>query len=101
MFPLVKKFLVAGEDGAENTGTDPEYINLLREKDQLLNEIRDIDLDYGLEKLGEGDYRELRQKYRLKAAGVIKKIENYENTAIDPVLSKKIDNEIEKIKSSS
>ena len=80
---------------------DPEHIALLREKDRLIDEIKDIDLDYGLEKLGESDYRELRQKYRLKAAKVIKELESYEelnNKSIDSAASKKIDEEIELIK---
>lgn len=101
LFPIIKKYLINTEVEIDNSGTDPEYKNLIREKDQLLNEIMDIDLDYGLEKLGDKDYKELRQKYRLKAAGVIKKIENYEklhNTEIDMVLSKKIDDEIENFK---
>ena len=101
LFPMVKKFLMNNKIELNPSDSDPEHKNLLREKDQLLDEIKDIDLDYGLEKLGENDYKELRQKYRLKAAQVIKKIENYEelhDISIDSAVSKKIDDEIELIK---
>jgi len=70
---MVKKFLMNNKIELNPSDSDPEHKNLLMEKDQLLDEIKDIDLDYGLEKLGENDYKELRQKYRLKAAQVIKK----------------------------
>ena len=98
---MVKKFVMNNKIELNPSDADPEHKNLLREKGQLLDEIKDIDLDYGLEKLGENDYKELRQKYRLKAAQVIKKIENYEelhDISIDSVVSKKIDDEIELIK---
>ena len=98
---MVKKFLMNNKIELNPSDSDPEHKNLLMEKDQLLNEIKDIDLDYGLEKLGENDYKKLRQKYRLKAAQVIKKIEDYEelhDISIDSVVSKKIDDEIELIK---
>ncbi len=101
LYPMVKKFLMNNKIELNPSDSDPEHKNLLMEKDQLLDEIKDIDLDYGLEKLGENDYKELRQKYRLKAAQVIKKIENYEelhDISIDSVVSKKIDDEIELIK---
>ena len=101
LFPMVKKFLMNNKIELNPSDSDPEHKNLLMEKDQLLNEIKDIDLDYGLEKLGENDYKKLRQKYRLKAAQVIKKIEDYEelhDISIDSVVSKKIDDEIELIK---
>lgn len=101
LYPMVKKFLMDNKIEFNPSDSDPEHKNLLGEKEQLLNEIKDIDLDYGLEKLGENDYKELRQKYRLKAAQVIKKIENYEelhDISIDSVVSKKIDDEIELIK---
>ncbi len=101
LYPMVKKFLMNNKIELNPSDSDPEHKNLLMEKDQLLDEIKDIDLDYGLEKLGENDYKELRQKYRLKAAQVIKKIENYEelhDISTDSVVSKKIDDEIELIK---
>jgi len=102
LYPLVRKYLLNSKIDYELSDTDPDYKFLIREKDQLLNEIKDIDLDFGLEKLNEHDYQELRQKYRNKAAGVIKEIEIYEklhNLKLDPVSSQNIDDEIEKIKS--
>lgn len=101
LLPFLKNYLMAGRKDIPAFDINPEHKAILREKDRLIDEIKDIDLDYGLEKLGENDYKELRHKYRLKAAKVIKEIESYEklkNINIDSAASKKIDEEIELIK---
>ena len=101
LLPFFKNYIMASQKDIVALNFDPEYIALVREKDRLIDEIKDIDLDYGLEKLGENDYKELRQKYRLKAAKVIKELESYEelnNISIDSAASKKIDEEIDLIK---
>ena len=101
LLPFLKNYLMARRKDIAALNIDPEHMALLREKDRLIDEIKDIDLDYGLEKLGESDYKELRQKYRLKAAKVIKELESYEelnNMSIDSAASKKIDEEIDLIK---
>jgi hypothetical protein len=98
IYPLLRKYLWNNELELKEPFADPKYTNLLREKDLILNEIKDIDLDYGLEKLNENDYKELRQKYRIKAAEIIKKIESYQKLSdfkIDTVISGNIDKEIE------
>jgi len=103
LLPFLKKYLSNNKIVINPSDFDPEHRNLLREKDQLLNEIRDIDLDYGLEKLNQKDYKELRQKYRLKAALVIKELKHYEELHeinIDSIASKRIDDEVELIKNS-
>jgi len=103
LLPFLKKYLLNNKIENNTSDIDPEHKNLLKEKDRLINDIRDIDLDYGLEKLGEKDYKELRQKYRLKAAHVIEEIEHYEDLNklnIDSPVSKKIDDEIDLIKKS-
>ena len=101
LLPFLKNYLMVRRKDIAALNIDPEHMALLREKDRLIDEIKDIDLDYGLEKLGESDYKELRQKYRLKAAKVIKELESYEelnNMSIDSAASKKIDEEIDLIK---
>ena len=101
LLPFLKNYLMASQKDIVALNFDPEHMALVREKDRLIDEIKDIDLDYGLEKLGENDYKELRQKYRLKAAKVIKALESYEelnNISIDSAASKKIDEEIDLIK---
>jgi len=72
VYPLLRKYLWDNEIELKSPFADPNYTSLLREKDLILNEIKDIDLDYGLEKLNENDYKELRQIYRIKAADIIK-----------------------------
>ena len=94
---MLRNYLFSNTPETELTGSDPEYSNLLTEKEQVLNEIKDIDLDYGLEKLDENDYRELRKKYRYRAAEIIKKIDEYEkkyDAGIDQQLSVKIEEEV-------
>ena len=44
-------------------------------KESLYSAIRDIDFDYGLGKLTAEDYEELRKKYRIEAASVLKEID--------------------------
>ncbi len=101
LFPIVRKYLFSKEIELKIPDKDPEYTNLLREKNQVLNEIKDIDLDYGLEKLDKKDYKALRDKYRRRAAGIIMQIEKYEeqnDPEIDPVKSNKIEEEIKRKK---
>jgi len=98
VYPLLRKYLWDNEIELKSPFADPNYTSLLREKDLILNEIKDIDLDYGLEKLNENDYKELRQIYRIKAADIIKKIDSYQKLSdikIDTVISSNIDKEIE------
>lgn len=98
VYPLLRKYLWDNEIELKSPFADPNYTSLLREKDLILNEIKDIDLDYGLEKLNEKDYKELRQIYRIKAADIIKKIDSYQKLSdikIDTVISSNIDKEIE------
>ena len=77
LFPIFSKYLFDTGIDFDVPADNPEYDRLVREKDQVLNEIKDIELDYGLGKLDEGDYKELRNKYRARAAELIKKIDKY------------------------
>lgn len=63
-------------------------------KDSLYSAIRDIDLDYGLGKLTEDDYRELRQKYRVEAASVLKEIDAMTKEPLTDGLEADIEDEI-------
>lgn len=49
--------------------------DLLAEKEQLYAALRDIELDYRMGKLSEGDYIELREKYRLEALTLLDQLE--------------------------
>ena len=95
LFPIFRKYLFEAGVDLEILADDPEYVRLTREKDQVLNEIKDIDLDFGLGKLDESDYQELRNRYRARAAGLIKKIDLY-NEDLSMDINSEINREIEK-----
>ena len=95
LFPIFSKYLFESGVDFDMPGDDPEYDRLIREKDQVLNEIKDIDLDFGLGKLDQSDYEELRNRYRARAAGLIERIDLYnEDPSID--INSQINREIEK-----
>ncbi|NIP29948.1 MAG: hypothetical protein GTO02_06830 [Candidatus Dadabacteria bacterium] len=73
---------------------ESEYSKLLRLenlKKTYMDEIRDIEFDYGLGKLSKSDYDELLSKYKIKAANVLKAIDNFNKKS-----DKSIDIEIER-----
>lgn len=53
--------------------------SLDNQKETLYSAIRDIDFDYDLGKLSKEDFKELRNKYKLEAAGVLKEIDQIQN----------------------
>ena len=64
------------EDNEFNTeGTDPTISYLEYEKDHIYRAIKEIDFDYGLGKLSEDDYAELRKQYLYQAAEIVNKLE--------------------------
>lgn len=66
------------------------------QKDSLYSAIRDIDLDHGLGKLTKEDYDDLRRKYRLEAAEVLKEIDSITNQEGSQNLDSEIEAEISK-----
>ncbi|MCH8014313.1 MAG: zinc ribbon domain-containing protein [Candidatus Dadabacteria bacterium] len=53
--------------------------SLDNQKETLYSAIRDIDFDYELGKLSKEDFIELKNKYKLEAAGVLKEIDQIQN----------------------
>jgi len=49
--------------------------SLDNQKEALYSAIKDIEFDYGLGKLSEDDYGELKNKYKLEAAAVLKEMD--------------------------
>ena len=94
LFPIFRKYLFEDGFDLDISVDDPEYNRLIKEKDQVLNEIKDIDVDFGLGKLDEIDYQELRNRYRARAAGLIKKIDLY-NEDLSMDINSEINREIE------
>ncbi len=89
----------------ETGGTvDPilEHLKALQgRKESLYTAIRDIDLDYGLGKLTEEDYEELRQKYRIEAASVLREIEGITKDSGTGSIDADIEEQIKKSRSVS
>ena len=54
---------------------DPPIRYLEYEKDHIYRAIKEIDFDYGLGKLSEDDYSDLRKQYIYQAAEIVNKIE--------------------------
>ena len=62
--------------GVENADPISEKLKTLdNQKEALFSAITDIDFDYGLGKLSKEDYDELKNKYKLEAAGVLKEMD--------------------------
>ena len=66
----------AHEDVMESDTRAGRAKALENRKENLYAAIADMDFDYGLGKLSEEDYRELRDKYRMDAARVLKEIDS-------------------------
>lgn len=105
LFIALPFFLNKGGSAGRNTGElenlppDPalERFNTLQvQKESLYSAIRDIDFDFGLGKLTAEDYEELRQKYRIEAASVLKDIDNITNDSGTATLDSEIEAEIKK-----
>lgn len=69
-----------GRDPSSDNGSRDELCGLEEKKDMMISEIMDIDLDYQLGKLNPQDYSEIKNRYRLKAAELLKQIENIKET---------------------
>ena len=72
----------------------------MEKRDLIINEIRDIDFDFGLGKLNTRDYNEIKDKYRHKAAEIFKQIDEIEGIKIDSDKLNSIEDEILQIKKS-
>lgn len=99
-FPLIKKFLrkdLMPSTTEKTESTRENLINLQREREAVFGELRDIEFDYGLGKLDDKDYKDLKDRYRYKAAGILKKIEEYsklKSLQVDEFLDKEIEKEV-------
>lgn len=71
----VKQALFENYESGSNNRQKSELQLLEENKLELYGAIKEIDFDYGLGKLSEDDYKELRNHYLLQASEIIKKIE--------------------------
>jgi len=63
------------EEGLYTGDKDPSIRYLEYEKDHIYRAIKEIDFDYGLGKLSEDDYSDLRKQYIYQAVEIVNKIE--------------------------
>ncbi len=76
-FPLFVEY-GSGESGKEHLTDDSlnrRILNLNSEKERIYSELRDIEFDYKLGKITDDDYRHLNNKYKMRAADIIKEID--------------------------
>jgi len=104
ILPLIRGYITLDSSGYEISPNDNidynEYIELIKKRDLILNEISDIDFDFGLGKLNTNDYNEIKDKYRYRAAEIFKEIDDFEEVKIDTDESDRIEKEILKVKKS-
>ena len=102
IIPLFKTYYIRKNAENEVIPVDSddfnEYHNLIKQRDLIISEIRDIDFDYGLGKLNIKDYNEIKDKYRFRAAEIYKKIDEIEDIKLDTDKLNSIENEILQVK---
>ncbi len=90
-WPLVRG--IGGRNGPRLV-EDTEVSEMLAQKDATLFAISELESDYNMGNLSQGDYRELRQKYEEKAVALLKTVDELRSErGLDTVTS--IDEEIE------
>ena len=65
-------------DGSAPTGQSWErerLEGLLSRRDSAYDALRDLDFEYQIGNLSESDYNELRERYRLRAASVLRRLD--------------------------
>lgn len=89
-YPL---FGTAREETAESAGAFDE---LVAQRNAAYDAIRDLDLDFQMGKLSEGDYRARRDKYVARAAHVLQEIDALDGHGA----GKKIEEEVAQLRAS-
>ena len=86
--------LLKGSQSKPGLVMDTRVGELLAQKDETLLAISELESDYNMGNLSQGDYRELRQKYEEKAVSILKAVDGLrEEQALQGAAS--IDEEIE------
>lgn len=92
-YPLLKKrkFNFSLKETSEDLIHD-----LKTEKEQIYLAIKELEFDYKMGKLSEEDYRNLNEKYMLKAAKILKMDEQMEEKgkSLDKEIEKEIESEV-------
>ncbi|MGE5139223.1 MAG: zinc ribbon domain-containing protein [Rudaea sp.] len=68
--------------------------DLIAQRDGIYATLRDLDLDYQLGKLDDGDYRERREKQVARAAGVLKQLDAWRDQSPNAAGDEELEREI-------
>lgn len=82
-YPLLRSSLGSDPDDAEEASPPegaPGLADLTAQRDTLYRAVKEIEFEYALGSLSGEDYRDLRERYKTKALGVIKAIHDQEET---------------------
>ena len=58
---------------------------LLAQRDSAYQAIRDLDFDFQLGNLAQGEYQTLREKYKVRAAAVLQEMDAMRATSAEPI----------------
>ncbi len=72
---------VAAADAASVGEGDPALADLLSQRDATYRAIKEIEFDYEIGNLSETDYHDLRERYKVKALGLLKAIKEHAQQA--------------------
>ena len=74
---LFRMFFELNADGAERVNDlDPELVDLRERKGRLLEDLRDIELDFRMNKISEADYRRQKKTLEPQAIAVIRELDD-------------------------
>ena len=83
------------KSGRQVTVEDRELSELQAQRDRILNRVQELDMDFTMGKILEGDYKVERQILMLQGADVLKRIDTLVGNAPAQVVVKSADDEIE------
>ena len=83
------------KSGKQVTVEDRELSELQAQRDRILNRVQELDLDFTMGKILEGDYKVERQTLMLQGADVLKRIDSLVGSTPAQVVVKSADDEIE------
>ncbi len=72
---LSQLFSALRSGGSAAADVDRELIDLMDRKVHLLEDLRDLELDFRMSKIGEAEYRRRKSKLEPEAVAVIKELE--------------------------
>ena len=79
LYRVIDPLLRTGPDQVEAPQAPARLRELERDKQAVLKAIREIELDYQMRKIAEADYKEMLQRYRVRAMRIIRELDAGDN----------------------